>query len=142
LPWRGLFQRRTAVGAGSGSTHTAHTGGRDGLPMTGGDELAARRFARLVDRVEMLMRGCLNPEHEGYCGHLVLGRAMVAEIGERTEIRRAACSADRRLGWKTATRETDGCIHIPGTWELPEVVQALEEERATQARDAAWRGRD
>lgn len=58
--------------------------------MPAKDELARRRYEKLVDRLESLMRAALKPEYEGYYGQLVLSGDDLAEMGELKDVRRAA----------------------------------------------------
>lgn len=105
--------------------------------MAGVDELAKRRYDKLVARVESLMRGALKPEYEGYYGQLVLAESEVEELGgDPAEIRRAARAAGRRLGWKTVTRESDGRIFVLDDREPPQAIRQLAGQRAADAVDA------
>ena len=102
--------------------------------MAGKDELAKRRYDKLVARVEDLMRGSLNPEYEGFYGSVTLAEAGVEELGgDADEIRRAARAAGRRLGWKTVTRESDGRIFIADDREAPQAVRDLAARRSADA---------
>ncbi|MFC4035320.1 hypothetical protein ACFO3J_28190 [Streptomyces polygonati] len=110
--------------------------------MAAEDELARRRYERLVGRVEALMRVALKPEYEGYGGQVVLSVKAVEELGgDPAEIRRAARAVGRRLGWKTVTREIDGRIFVLDDREPPPAVRELMARRGTDALDA-FLGRD
>nr|WP_223186462.1 hypothetical protein [Streptomyces sp. CBMA29] len=104
--------------------------------------MAQRRYDKLVDRVEALVRASLKPEYQGYGGQLVLNAESVEELGcSPDEIRRAARAVGRRLGWKTVTREIDGRIFVLDDREPPQAVRDLMAQRATDALDA-FLGRD
>ncbi|MFJ4411912.1 hypothetical protein [Streptomyces sp. NPDC088910] len=77
------------------------------------DELAKRRYDKLVDRVETLVRASLNPEYRGYGGQLILNAKNIEELGgSPDEIRRAA--RDRRSGRLPGPRRlTQGCPATP-----------------------------
>jgi hypothetical protein len=106
------------------------------------DELAKRRYDKLVDRIETLVRVSLKPEYQGYGGQLVLNAEDIEELGgSPDEIRRAARAVGRRLGWKTVTREIDGRLFLLDDREPPQAVRNLMERRATDALDA-FLGRD
>ncbi|MFC5833989.1 hypothetical protein [Nonomuraea insulae] len=62
------------------------------------DELAERRFAKLVDQLKARMAACLI--YRAFYGQLILTHAAVAELGELAEIRRAARAAGWQLGWR------------------------------------------
>jgi hypothetical protein len=110
--------------------------------MAAGDELAKRRYERLVGRVEALVRASLRPEYQGYGGQVVLSAESVEELGgSADEIRRAARAVGRRLGWKTVTREIDGRIFVLDDREPPQAVRELMQQRATDELDA-FLGRD
>jgi hypothetical protein len=109
--------------------------------MAAEDELAKRRYEKLVRRVEELMAGSLLPEYEGYGGQVILSAQAVEELGGSVdEIRRAARTVGRHLGWKTVTREIDGRVFVVDDREPPETVRELMERRAADALDAArWK---
>ncbi|MFD4508016.1 hypothetical protein [Streptomyces sp. NPDC058457] len=50
--------------------------------MPAKDELARRRYEKLVDRLEGLMRASLKPRHQGYHGQLILSSGDLEEMGE------------------------------------------------------------
>ncbi|MER7739798.1 hypothetical protein ABTX34_16040 [Streptomyces sp. NPDC096538] len=66
--------------------------------MPAKDELARRRYEKLVDRLETLLRASLDPAYEGYYGQLILGREDLAEMGELKDLRRAARGGRRTSG--------------------------------------------
>ncbi|WP_342751654.1 ANTAR domain-containing protein [Streptomyces cahuitamycinicus] len=76
------------------------------------DELARRRYEKLIDRLESMMRDVLRPEYQGYYGQLILGSDDLAEMGELKDVRRAAREAGRRLGWKTTTHLVGGRLFV------------------------------
>jgi hypothetical protein len=71
------------------------------------DELAERRFAKLVDQAQVMMSAGLKPDYRSFYGQLVLSLDAVAELGEVADVRRAVRAAGRRLGWKVATHASD-----------------------------------
>lgn len=93
--------------------------------MASKDELAKRRFQNLVRRVDALMRASLKPEYGGYYGQLVLGVEAVEELGDPKEIRRAAHTAGRALGWKVVTNYVGGRLFILDDREPPEDIREL-----------------
>ncbi|MFC4030231.1 hypothetical protein ACFO3J_01960 [Streptomyces polygonati] len=102
--------------------------------MASEDELAKRRYDKLVARVESLMRESLTPEYEGFYGDVRLAEADIEELGgDLAEIRRAARAAGRHLGWKTVTREIDGRIFIADDREAPQAVRDLAARRSADA---------
>ncbi|MFJ7131817.1 hypothetical protein [Streptomyces fungicidicus] len=101
--------------------------------MPAKDELAPRRYEKLVDRLETLMRAGLNPMYEGYYGQLVLGREDLTEMGELKDLRRAAREAGGRLGWKVATRLVNGRLFVLDQREVPEEVERLAGDAAAEA---------
>ncbi|MFJ8190875.1 hypothetical protein ACIQ8D_14055 [Streptomyces sp. NPDC096094] len=113
--------------------------------MPAKDELAPRRYERLVDRLETLMRAGLNPMYEGYYGQLVLGREDLTEMGELKDLRRAAREAGGRLGWKVTTRLVDGRLFVLDQREVPEEIERLAGDAAAEAvgraREEAFRPR-
>ncbi|MFF0186718.1 hypothetical protein [Streptomyces sp. NPDC005244] len=50
------------------------------------------------------MRSVLKPQYEGYYGQLVLSGGDLEEMGDLTDVRRAARGAGRRLGRQPVTR--------------------------------------
>ncbi|MFF1838966.1 hypothetical protein ACFVXE_32990 [Streptomyces sp. NPDC058231] len=107
--------------------------------MAAKDELARRRYERLVDRLESMMRGTLRPEYQGYYGQLILGGDDLAEMGELADVRRAARQAGRRLGWKTTTHLVGGRLFVLDEREVPEEIEQLAKNAAADAVDRAWR---
>ncbi|MCM3805977.1 hypothetical protein ND808_08805 [Streptomyces sp. DR7-3] len=106
--------------------------------MPAKDELARRRYEKLVERLESLMRGALKPEHEGYYGQLILGADDLAEMGELKDVRRAAREAGRRLGWKTTTHLVGGRLFVLDEREVPERIERLAGDAAADAMDRFW----
>ncbi|MEV0386870.1 hypothetical protein [Nonomuraea sp. NPDC050643] len=98
------------------------------------DELAERRFAKLVDQVKAMMSASLKPEYRGFYGQLVLTREAVAELGEVAEVRRAARAAGRQLGWKARTHVTDdGTLFIIDDRDAPQEIRELAARRCAEA---------
>lgn len=98
------------------------------------DELAERRFAKLVDQVKAMMTACLKPEYRGFYGQLVLNHDAVAELGELAEVRRAARAAGRQLGWHVRTHAADnGPLVIIDDRDPPQEVRELAARRAADA---------
>ncbi len=102
------------------------------------DELARRRYEKLVDRLESMMRAALKPQYEGYYGQLILSDDDLAEMGELKDVRRAAREAGRRLGWKTTTHLAGGRLFVLDEREVPEEVERLAGDAAAAAIDRAW----
>ncbi|MFI6991764.1 hypothetical protein [Nonomuraea wenchangensis] len=67
------------------------------------DELAQRRFAKLVNQLKAMMTANLRPEYRGFYGQLILDRDAVTDLGELADLRRAARAAGRQLGWHVRT---------------------------------------
>jgi hypothetical protein len=103
--------------------------------MPAKDELARRRYEKLVDRLESLMRTALKPEYEGYYGQLILGTDDLAEMGELKDVRRAAREAGQRLGWKTTTHLVGGTLFVLDKREVPERIERLAGDAAAAAMD-------
>ncbi|WP_030940686.1 hypothetical protein [Streptomyces sp. NRRL S-646] len=103
--------------------------------MPAKDELARRRYERLVDRLESLMQTALKPEYEGYYGQLILGADDLAEMGELKDVRRAAREAGRRLGWKTTTRLVGDRLFVLDERKAPEEIERLAGDAAAAAID-------
>ncbi|MEU0254940.1 hypothetical protein ABZ299_21060 [Streptomyces sp. NPDC006184] len=62
------------------------------------EELARRRYEKLVDRLESMMRAALKPEYQGHYGQLILSSDDLAEMGvlkERTACRSGSGSSSR-----------------------------------------------
>ncbi|MFF7650473.1 hypothetical protein ACFZCY_11540 [Streptomyces sp. NPDC007983] len=102
------------------------------------DELARRRYEKLIDRLESMMRAVLRPEHQGYYGQLILGSDDLAEMGELKDVRRAALEAGRRLGWKTTTHLVGGRLFVIDERGVPEEIERLAGDAAGAAMDRAW----
>ncbi|MEV8364736.1 hypothetical protein [Streptomyces niveus] len=107
--------------------------------MPAKDELARRRYERLVERLESLMRAALKPEYQGYYGQLILSGDDLVEMGDLKDIRRAARAAGHHLGWKPTTRLVAGRLFILDEREVPETIKQLAEKAAVNAMDRAWR---
>ncbi|MFE2277174.1 hypothetical protein ACFXAE_07890 [Streptomyces sp. NPDC059454] len=101
------------------------------------DEPARRRYEKLVERLESLMRAGLKPRYEGYYGQLILGRDDLTEMGEVKDVRRAAREAGGRLGWKATTQLVDGRLFVLDQWEVPEEIERLAGHSAADAIDRA-----
>lgn len=134
------------MGALPPGTHSAHiarlgaAGERQRVPPS--EELAKRRYDKLVSRIETLVRAARKPEYQWYGGQLLLNAGDIEELGASSDdIRRAARTVGRRLGWKTVTREIDGRIFVLDDREPPQSVRDLMTRRATDALDA-FLGRD
>jgi hypothetical protein len=106
--------------------------------MPAKDELARRRYEKLVERLESLMRGALKPEYEGYYGQLILSADDLAEMGELKDVRRAAREAGRRLGWKTTTHLVGGRLFVLDEREVPGRIERLAGNAAAAAMDRFW----
>ncbi|MDQ1018655.1 hypothetical protein [Streptomyces afghaniensis] len=105
--------------------------------MPAKDELARRRYEKLVERLESLMQAALKPEYEGYYGQLILGADDLAEMGELKDVRRAAREAGRRLGWKTTTRLVGDRLFVLDERKVPEEIERLAGDAAAAAIDRA-----
>ncbi|GAA2407525.1 hypothetical protein [Streptomyces coeruleofuscus] len=103
------------------------------------DELARRRYEKLIDRLESMMRAVLRPEYQGYHGQLVLSGDDLAEMGELKDVRHAAREAGCRLGWKTTTRLVGGRLFVLDERGVPEEIERLAADAAAAAMD---RGRE
>ncbi|MFD6336453.1 hypothetical protein [Streptomyces sp. NPDC060131] len=101
------------------------------------DELARRRYEKLVDRLESLMRAAVKPEYQGYYGQLILSSNDLAEMDELKDVRRAAREAGRRLGWKTTTRLVGNRLFVLDQREVPEEIERLAEDAAAASIDQA-----
>ncbi|MEH0470951.1 hypothetical protein QA943_19205 [Streptomyces sp. B21-097] len=101
------------------------------------DELARRRYEKLIDRLESLMRAALKPEYQGYYGQLILSGDDLAELGELKDVRHAAREAGRRLGWKTVTRLVGDRLFVLDEREVPEEIERLAGDAAAAAIDRA-----
>lgn len=105
--------------------------------MPAKDELARRRYEKLVDRLESLMHAALKPEYEGYYGQLILNADDLAEMGDLKDVRSAARHAGQRLGWKTTTRLVGGRLFVLDEREVPEEIERLAGDTAAAAIDRA-----
>ncbi|WP_320780230.1 hypothetical protein [Streptomyces sp. CRN 30] len=103
--------------------------------MPAKDELARRRHEKLVDRLESLMRGSLNPQYEGYYGQLILSGDDLTKMGNLAAVRRAAREAGARLGWKTTTHLVNGRLFVLDEREAPEEIERLAGQAAAAAMD-------
>ncbi|MFF7968292.1 hypothetical protein ACFZC3_23415 [Streptomyces sp. NPDC007903] len=101
--------------------------------MPAKDELARRRYEKLVERLESLMRAALKAEYEGYYGQLVLGADDLAEMGELKDVRCAAREAGRRLGWNTTTRLVGDRLFVLDERKVPEEIERLAGDTAAAA---------
>ncbi|MGX1369382.1 hypothetical protein RKD19_004741 [Streptomyces canus] len=106
--------------------------------MPAKEELAGRRYEKLVERLESLMQGALKPEYQGYYGQLVLGADDLAGMGELKDVRRAAGEAGRRLGWKATTHLVGGRLFVLDGREVPEETERPAGNMAAAAIDRAW----
>ncbi|MHB9861068.1 hypothetical protein [Streptomyces sp. YIM S03343] len=107
--------------------------------MPAKDELARRRHERLVDRLESMMRAVLKPQYEGYYGQLILDGDDLADMGELSDVRRAAREAGGRLGWKTTTHLAAGRLFVLDEREVPEHIERLAQDETAAAMDRARR---
>jgi hypothetical protein len=107
--------------------------------MPSKDELARRRYEKLVDRLEGLMRASLKPRYEGYHGQLILSSGDLEEMGELKDVRRAAREAGRRLGWQPKTHIVDARLFVYDDREVPREISELAARDAADAVDAAIR---
>jgi hypothetical protein len=101
------------------------------------DELTRRRYEKLVDRLESMMRAALKPEYQGYYGQLILSGDDLADLGELKDVRHAAREAGRRLGWKTVTRLVGDRLFVLDEREAPEEIERLAGDAAAAAIDRA-----
>ncbi|MFI9597926.1 hypothetical protein [Nonomuraea sp. NPDC052265] len=98
------------------------------------DELAQRRFVKLVDRIKAMMAAGLKPEYRGFYGQLILDQEAVAELGELADIRRAARAAGRQLGWHVRTHAAHNeTLFIIDDRDPPREIQELAGRRAADA---------
>jgi hypothetical protein len=102
------------------------------------DELARRRYEKLVDRLESMMRATLKPQYEGYYGQLILSGDALSDMGELKVVRRAAHEAGSRLGWKTSTHLTGGRLFVLDEREAPEHIERLVQNATAATLDRAW----
>ncbi|MCX3060409.1 MULTISPECIES: hypothetical protein [Streptomyces] len=101
------------------------------------DELARRRYEKLIDRLESRMRAALKPEYQGYYGQLILSGDDLAELGDLKDVRHAAREAGRRLGWKTTTRLVGDRLFVLDERAVPEEIERLAGDAAAAAIDRA-----
>ncbi|OLZ67851.1 hypothetical protein AV521_23545 [Streptomyces sp. IMTB 2501] len=101
------------------------------------DELARRRYQKLVDRLESMMRAALKPQFKGYRGQLILSGDDLAELGDLKDVRHAAREAGRRLGWKTTTRLVGDRLFVLDERKVPEEIKQLAGDEAAAAIDRA-----
>ncbi|WP_267713814.1 hypothetical protein [Streptomyces sp. CoH17] len=105
------------------------------------DELTRRRYEKLVDRLESMMRAALKPQYEGYYGQLILSADDLAEMGELKNVRRAAREAGGRLGWKPSTHLTGGRLFVLDERDVPEEIEQLAAKATAETLDRTWRER-
>ncbi|MGW5659459.1 hypothetical protein ACWEWG_05050 [Streptomyces sp. NPDC003758] len=101
------------------------------------DELARRRYEKLIDRLESMMQAALKPQFKGYHGQLILSSDDLAELGDLKDVRHAAREAGRRLGWKTTTRLVGDRLFVLDEREVPEEIERLAGDEAAAAIDRA-----
>ncbi|MFB8087178.1 hypothetical protein [Streptomyces sp. NPDC055992] len=106
--------------------------------MPAEDELARRRYEKLVGRLESMMRAALKPQYKGYYGQLILNGDDLAEMGELKDVRRAAREAANRLGWKPTTRLVNGRLFVLDAREAPAEIEQLAQDASAKAMDRAW----
>ncbi|MBW5249829.1 hypothetical protein [Streptomyces poriferorum] len=106
--------------------------------MPAKDELARRRYEKLVGRLESMMRAALKPQYVGYYGQLILNGDDLAEMGELKDVRRAAREAGNRLGWKPTTRLVNGRLFVLDEREAPTEIEKLTQDASAKAMDRAW----
>ncbi|MFK0160859.1 hypothetical protein ACIQVK_53640 [Streptomyces sp. NPDC090493] len=105
--------------------------------MPAKDELAGRRYEKLVDRLEAQMQHTLKPEYAGYYGQLILSGDDLAEMGQLKDVRRAAREAGHRLARKTTTRLVGDRLFVLDGREVPEEIERLAGDAAAAAIDRA-----
>ncbi|MFB7598899.1 hypothetical protein [Streptomyces sp. NPDC056160] len=101
------------------------------------DELARRRYEKLIDRLESMMRAALKPQFQGYHGQLILSSDDLAELGELKDVRHAAREAGRRLGWRTTTRLVGDRLFVLDERKVPEEIERLAGDETAAAIDRA-----
>ncbi|MFF8397525.1 hypothetical protein [Streptomyces sp. NPDC016172] len=106
------------------------------------NELARRRYEKLVDHLESLMRASLKPRYRGYHGPLILSSGDLEEMGELKDVRRAAREAGRRLGWQPKTHVVDARLFVYDDRAVPREISELAARDAADAIDAELRGRE
>ncbi|MEU8324146.1 hypothetical protein AB0C33_37790 [Nonomuraea sp. NPDC048881] len=98
------------------------------------NELAERRFARLVDQLKAMMSAGLKPEYRGFYGQLILTHDAVTELGELADLRRAARAAGRQLGWHVRTHVADNeTLFIIDDRDPPQAIRQLADRHAAEA---------
>jgi hypothetical protein len=107
--------------------------------MPAKDELARRRYEKLVDRLESMMRASLKPRYQGYHGQLILSSGDLDEMGELKDVRRAAREAGRRLGRHPKTHVVGARLFVYDDREVPREFSELASRDAADAVDAALR---
>lgn len=118
-------------------THAVRADGGELCRMAVTDELARRRYEKLIDRLESMMRAALKPQFQGYHGQLILSGDDLAELGDLKDVRHAAREAGRRLGWKTTTRLVGDRLFVLDEREVPEEIERLAGDEAAAAIDLA-----
>ncbi|MEV6425823.1 hypothetical protein [Streptomyces sp. NPDC051662] len=88
--------------------------------MPAKDELARRRYEKLVERLECLMRASLKPRYRGHHGQLILSSGDLEEMGELKDVRRATREAGRRLGRHPKTHVVDARLFVYDDREGPQ----------------------
>ncbi|GHF17395.1 hypothetical protein E5082_15650 [Streptomyces griseoluteus] len=101
------------------------------------DELARRRYEKLIDRLESMMRASLKPQLQGYHGQLDLSGDDLAELSDLKDVRHAAREAGRRLGWKTTTRLVGDRLFVLDEREVPEEIERVAGDETAAAIDRA-----
>lgn len=101
------------------------------------DELARRRYEKLIDRLESRMRATLKPEYQGYYGQLILSSDDLAELGDLKDVRHAAREAGHRLGWETTTRLVSDRLFVLDERKVPEEIERLAGDATAAAIDRA-----
>ncbi|MEV4786596.1 hypothetical protein AB0K53_14285 [Streptomyces tuirus] len=89
------------------------------------DELGRRRYEKLVDRLEGLMRASLKPRYCGYHEHLILSSGDFEEMGELTGVRRAAREAGGRFGWQPRRHAADTRVFVFDDRGVPRGISKL-----------------
>ncbi|WP_030740491.1 hypothetical protein [Streptomyces sp. NRRL S-31] len=107
--------------------------------MPAKDQLAQRRYEKLVDQLESMMQAALKPQYKGFYGQLILSGDDLAGMGELKDVRRAAREAGRRLGWKTTTHLTGGRLFVLDEREPPQEIRQLAADATAEAMDRARR---
>jgi hypothetical protein len=100
------------------------------------DELDRRRYKKLVDRLEGLMRASLKPRYRGYHGQLILSSGDLEVMGVLKDVPRAAHEAGRRLGWQPKTHVVDTRLFVYDDREVPKEISNLAAGDAADAINA------